>query len=305
MKKNGFTLVELLAVIAILGVIALITIVSVNSTLKESKESLSETQIKNIEKAAETYYLREGADSNDSCVSVSYLLNNGYLEGKAIEDPKTKNELNGYVKISYASNQFSFKYQEDSCLPICSSVKIPTIGNIPNGNYEPGDEYVCDVNNKDSYNFIVVNSTDTTVSLVMTTTLAETPYITNEKYLELGGEDLSGDNAYCEDLNSCATTEYGPATALSLTSDWINIENVTMPSRTDVIPPGCDFIESNCQASWALKLPVMWLIDACDKYNAYFSIPYPEGYGIYDNSSLVTNEYGFSPKITISKEVIK
>ena len=40
--KNGFTLVELLAVIVILGLIALITITSMENTINSSKNKLSE-----------------------------------------------------------------------------------------------------------------------------------------------------------------------------------------------------------------------------------------------------------------------
>lgn len=97
--KKGFTLVELLAVLIILGVILGITYYSVNSILNSSSESLSETQKKELEKSAELYYLEEGMQSNVTCVTISYLLSNGYVEHSKIVDPETKQDMIGYVTI--------------------------------------------------------------------------------------------------------------------------------------------------------------------------------------------------------------
>ena len=51
----------------------------------------------------------------DTCVSISELLEKGYIEGDVVKDPKTKEEMEGYIKITYASNQYTYNYQEDSC----------------------------------------------------------------------------------------------------------------------------------------------------------------------------------------------
>ena len=113
--KKGFTLVELLAVIIILGIIGLITIVSFDLVLKNSKETLSEAQKGNVEEAAKVYYLKEGMAINDTCVSVEELIQKGYIEGNVVKDPKTKESLTGYVRITYKANQYSYKYQKNSC----------------------------------------------------------------------------------------------------------------------------------------------------------------------------------------------
>ena len=115
MNKKGFTLVELLAVIVILGIIATITIFSVSDILTDSKNSLSQTQIKKVEESAKVYYLKEGMSNNDNCVSISELISKGYIESKEVKDPKTKEEINGYVKITYESNHYIYKYQDESC----------------------------------------------------------------------------------------------------------------------------------------------------------------------------------------------
>ena len=113
--NKGFTLIELLAVIIILSILAIITTYSVNTIIKQSKDSLSETQQKNVEEAAKAYYLKEGMAIEDTCVSISELLEKGYIEGEVVKDPETKEEMTGYVKITYASNQYSYNYQTDSC----------------------------------------------------------------------------------------------------------------------------------------------------------------------------------------------
>lgn len=115
MNKKGFTLIELLAVITILAIIALITTYTVNSIMKDAKTSLSESQKHNIEEAAKTYYLKEGMNINDTCVSVDELIEKGYIEKSEVLDPKDKEKMTGSVKIIYVSNQYSYEYQKNSC----------------------------------------------------------------------------------------------------------------------------------------------------------------------------------------------
>lgn len=115
MNKKGFTLIELLAVLTILSIIAIIITVAVSTILDKSKDSLSETQKRNIENAAETYYLKEGMNTDDTCISVQELIDKGYIEGVTVKDPKDNKEMVGYVKITYTSNQYSYRYQKKSC----------------------------------------------------------------------------------------------------------------------------------------------------------------------------------------------
>ena len=115
MNKKGFTLIELLAVLVILGIILLITTYTVNSIIENARKSLSDSQKENIEEAAKTYYLKEGMNTNDTCISVDELIEKGYIEKAEVLDPKDKEKMTGYVKITYSSNQYSYKYQENSC----------------------------------------------------------------------------------------------------------------------------------------------------------------------------------------------
>ena len=111
--EKGFTLIELLAVIIILSIIVLITTVSLNKVINNSKDSISETQKKYIESAAESYYIKEGMNEQVTCVNLSTLIEKGYMDSSEIKDAKTKEILSGSVLITYESNQYS--YQTDLC----------------------------------------------------------------------------------------------------------------------------------------------------------------------------------------------
>ena len=54
-------------------------------------------------------------NSNDMCISVEELIEKGYIDSVTVKDPQDRKEMTGYVKITYASNQYSYKYQEISC----------------------------------------------------------------------------------------------------------------------------------------------------------------------------------------------
>lgn len=116
--KRGFTLAELLGVIVILGVIAIIVTPIVTGTLNESKEKAYNKQISIVENAAkkwgtENIDLLPDMDSEESqIISLDTLINSGQLQDASIKNPKTGEELEGCIVISYNSeyNQYEYKY---------------------------------------------------------------------------------------------------------------------------------------------------------------------------------------------------
>ena len=131
--KRGFTLIELIAVIAILSIIILLVVPNITNIASDSKESLRESKIKTIETAASNYgndLINDyqnclGSTSsnelkNKCTVSISKLINNGYMDGEndtdSIIDPVTNESLTGNLLLCYNPANVSIyaTYTEDS-----------------------------------------------------------------------------------------------------------------------------------------------------------------------------------------------
>lgn len=88
MKKNGFTLIEVLAVIILLGIIVTIIVSIVDSDINFVKEYAKENQIKLIEDSAEIYYLnyKNEIPSIDTTkiatITVQTLYDKGFIKDK-------------------------------------------------------------------------------------------------------------------------------------------------------------------------------------------------------------------------------
>ena len=228
MNNKAFTLTELLAVIILLTLLTSIVVFSVGSVLNTSKENLTKTQISNIEKAAETYYLREGIDDTDynldeteDCVNLSYLIENGYIDDDEIENFVNNNKLDGSVEINYNSNQYTYKYKENKCVIVTPICKYQN-----NGVSEKtaGAKYTCEVKEGTSYTFYVLTTPEEkskTINLIMDRNICEDGSLTEDGKLCLVAYKSSGD-----------TQGFGPVTAMTYlnnaTSSWKNIDNLNL-----------------------------------------------------------------------------
>ena len=104
--KKGFTLIELIAAIIILGIIGLITFPIVNSIIKENKESLYQSQIKDIEKAAYdwAYMNTDLLPENNKYITITLLdLKKAGLIDINLRNPKTNTLIPNDVIISITS----------------------------------------------------------------------------------------------------------------------------------------------------------------------------------------------------------
>lgn len=119
MNKKGFTLVELLVVIAILGLLIAIISPVVKNLLNDSKDSLSEQQKKLVVEATKKYMIEHSEllpeGSNRAIVYMSDLIDKGVIDNDKIIDPKSKEEINGCVVVSYNNefNQYDYNYSEN------------------------------------------------------------------------------------------------------------------------------------------------------------------------------------------------
>lgn len=119
MKKNAFTLVELLAIIIILGIIMAIIIPEVVTTVKESKERTYQTNVETIKTATESYmnlsfknYKSQFVSPGYVIITVDELIDEGFLKTD-IKNPKTGEALTGSVKVTKVSeNRYEYEFIE-------------------------------------------------------------------------------------------------------------------------------------------------------------------------------------------------
>ena len=119
MKKNGFTMVELIAVIVIMTLILLIVFPSINSTIKNSEEKKKQETLNNIYMAAENYLLANYDNYNiDNIGDTTYiyitdLINNNYMSIDTL-NPNNDSSFSSkdVVKITRQDNG-TFSYELD------------------------------------------------------------------------------------------------------------------------------------------------------------------------------------------------
>lgn len=118
MKKNGFTLIEVLGVIILLGVLSVIVVPVVRDSIKQSKRKAYDKQVNTILTAAKNWasdninYIWE----DGYFIDIETLKQTGFLENKEIINPVNKEEMTGCVEITYEENFNQYKYEYlDEC----------------------------------------------------------------------------------------------------------------------------------------------------------------------------------------------
>lgn len=120
--KNGFTLVELLAILAVLGVILLVSVPSIVSTNQKLKQQDYERYVNNIENAAEIYveahsdreeYAELKVTKNKTLtISTDTLITSGVIQG-TLKNPKTNVQLteeDGFVTVRNENGTLKYTY---------------------------------------------------------------------------------------------------------------------------------------------------------------------------------------------------
>lgn len=109
MKKNGFTLVELLTVVSLIGILTILLVPSFQDisdniktkSLQNKRDAITNTMLSYANKYLLDDIKPEGnnCSSNGCCklYSVNYMINNGIYETEAMD---------GYVKIQYDTNKY-------------------------------------------------------------------------------------------------------------------------------------------------------------------------------------------------------
>ena len=123
MKKNGFTLVELIAVVTIIAIVLLVAIPQITSTMANTTVKEQDAFKQDIEQAAASYVENDWINfktnvlkGNTHCIAVSTLVDNGYLKNTTI-DPSTNSPIDVTNKYVYMYNisgnygKYRFKYE--------------------------------------------------------------------------------------------------------------------------------------------------------------------------------------------------
>lgn len=115
MVKNGFTLMEMLAVVLVLAIIALITVPLINKQFRDSTNTLYNAQLDNIKEGAKNWagdHLDQIPSTENGAVSVTLkdLQDQGYIK-KKLENPKTKKpfEPTISVQIVYIGGNYTYR----------------------------------------------------------------------------------------------------------------------------------------------------------------------------------------------------
>ena len=112
MKKNGFTLIELMAVITILVILSLIIVPIVDKNVKRSKDEMYDVQIENIRLAGINYYtdnitLRP-KNGESTSISLSDLIDSDYIG--SVVNPKTGKEFSENIMVKVTNNSGKYIY---------------------------------------------------------------------------------------------------------------------------------------------------------------------------------------------------
>ena len=123
MKKNGFTLVEILGVIVLLSLLILIAIPSINNALQASKNSISNIEKKNIEEASKIVVL-EVVNCDISTTDFNYLFNKSTSDCLDMQDIVVGKTISTTIEKLKAKN-----YYKDISNKCSGTVSITTYSN--------------------------------------------------------------------------------------------------------------------------------------------------------------------------------
>ena len=253
--KKGFTLIELLAVIVILAIIALIATPIILNIINDAREKANERSVELYANAAKNAIAKHQLNNTSSPTSFDQLEIE--YDGDVVCATKELYEDGSFYLDGCTVNgsEKTYSYGSKEKQSICTSVDV-----AEEGKYTVGDKYECKVDpNKDAYTFYVLTiplSGSDSVNLIMDSNIrtggeavkesepteeqkAWVKWITNEKFLELGGvvtEEMANSEA-CKYGNICADNTFGPITAMDYlveaTKDWTNANVQTVSTFDD------------------------------------------------------------------------
>lgn len=119
MKKNAFTLLELLGVVIILGVLSLITFPIILNQIKNAKQGIKDSTKTLIIDAAKDYYEDntnnyEKIEGMTYCIDIKTLTDENYLNKNLKNENLNNIDTNKKVKLIFHNNKFDYDIK-DTC----------------------------------------------------------------------------------------------------------------------------------------------------------------------------------------------
>ena len=244
MKKNAFTLIELLAVIVILAIIALIAVPIVINIMNDSKTSSDEQSVElyldTVEKTITKKQLSNQKFNPDKCE----IQDNGELEcyknNELIDTVQVemKGKMPNKGEITILNNKFNYKNIWFNNKKYYAMATL--LSDADNNNeISIGDKYTYKVNDTDTFNFYVLTEPQN----------GEVNLIMDRNICENGTVDYDND----PNNNSCGYKWYskvsdnrkGPTTIIQIlynaTKDWDNVPNMDLSGEKAYIDEGNNY----------------------------------------------------------------
>ena len=252
--KNGFTLVELLAVIVILGLLMVIIVPKVTQTLKDAEKNTNMTSAENLVKAAELKASNNDMTGNNTNIKINYQTgeNKNYLDytGEKPTSGQVQIKSNGEVAMAvrfgdycylkpYNSNDIStIPYTTETCdgnANVFINYTMPELAVSGDGLYEAQGEpgrYVYRGTNPNNYINLKENGTDISYRIISYEPDGTIKIVRDERIDESGNiwdgntTRQNANNTYCNSANGCnvwgnqSNTYYNDQTLSELNQDF-------------------------------------------------------------------------------------
>ena len=250
MKKNGFTLMELLGVIMILAVLAVIAFPPIITQIKKSKQEIKNSTKILITDSAKDYYEDninnfEQTEGMTYCIDLSTLINQGYLNGKLKDEELNNIDITKKVKMIYHNSKFDYDVVKTCTNGITltrNNIEVPIVtegkglyaSTTEEGRYiyRGGDETNSKVNNfiklkengtEETYRILSFES-DGTIKVVRDAAISKDG--SNRIKWDNGTDRNNLNNTYCNTSNGCnawgnqSNTYYNGKTLSELNQDF-------------------------------------------------------------------------------------
>ena len=248
MKKNAFTLVELLAVIAILTIIMVISVPQLITSIKNKKiDALEKT--KDLLISAARNYVIDYELKVPTSISIETLCKNDYLECP-IKNPIDNSNLNGYVnvddnKVYVYSDTRDYITIRDYIIDLYNDESLRTSNGLKKDNTVDTNirYYGSDPNNYVSFNnelWRIIGVFGNNVKLVRSESLGSLSWDSSDSSINKGnginqwGESTYGDGSYYEgaDLQVYLNKMYYGGDTTVTCYDGYQNSTITCPTNT-------------------------------------------------------------------------